>query len=281
MIKKKVAKKVVKKVAKKVAKKVVKKVVKKVAKKVVKIKSKTYTTERVSTGIANLDNIIEKGFKKNSTNLLVGGSGNGKSIFATQFLMDGVRKGEPVLYIAFEEKKDEFYSNMLELGWDLDKAEKEGTFFFLPYTPEKIRTMLEEGGGDIETIVLTKGIKRIAIDSITSFVMLFNQDVKMREKTLSLFSLLRSWNCTSLLIYERDPLTDQKQSSRMLEFEADSLILLYFTRVDKERARFLEVYKMRGTNHSKKIFPYHICENKGVDLSAKPFLGNLNKFKTK
>ena len=259
-------------------------VVKKVgkAKKIIKrVSAKSDVIERVPTGIKNLDKIIEGGVKKNSTNLLVGGSGNGKSIFATQFLMEGVKRGEEVLYISFEEKKEEFFVNMLELGWDLNKLEKEGKFFFLSYTPEKIRTMLEEGGGDIETLILTKKIKRVVIDSITAFVMLFDQDVEMREKTLALFSLLRSWTCTSLLTYERDPLIDKRQSSRILEFETDSLIFLYFARVKKKRERFLEIYKMRGTDHSTDIFPYNISSKTGVNVSAKAYSGNLDSFRIK
>ncbi len=285
--KKKVSKRVVKKVSKRVIAKDGKKVNLKIgvsklgtSRRLNKKKPK-HNIERVSTGIANLDNVIEGGFEKNSTNLLVGGSGNGKSIFATQFLIEGLKKGENVLYVSFEEKKKEFYINMSELGWDLEEAEKNGKFFFLSYTPEKIRTMLEEGGGDIETIVLTKKIKRIAIDSITAFVMLFDRDVEMREKTLALFSLLRSWTCTSLLIYERDPLIDKRESSRILEFEADSLILLYFTRIKKERERFLEVYKMRGTNHSTSIYSYKICQGTGINVSSRPYPGSLHRFQTK
>ncbi|MCD4771021.1 hypothetical protein K8R30_01225 [archaeon] len=236
--------------------------------------------KRVPSGIQNLDKIIGGGFEKNSTNLLVGGSGNGKSIFAVQFLMEGVKKGENVLYVSLEEKKKEFYENMLELGWDLEKLEKSGKFSFLSYTPEKIRTMLEEGGGDIETIVLNKKIQRIAMDSITAFVMLFDKEVDMRKKALDLFSLLKSWTCTSLLIYERDPLVDKRQSSRILEFEADSLILLYFTRIKRERERFLEVYKMRGTDHSTDVFAYDIHEKIGIDISSEPYSGDLSSFKT-
>ena len=59
--------------------------------------------KRVPVGIKNLDKIIEGGFEKNSTNLIVGGSGSGKSIFTIQFLIEGVKKGENVLYVAFEE----------------------------------------------------------------------------------------------------------------------------------------------------------------------------------
>lgn len=236
--------------------------------------------ERVPVGIKNLDKIIEGGFEKNSTNLIVGGSGNGKSIFVIQFLMEGVKRGENVLYIAFEEKKKEFYANMLGLGWDLEEYENSGKFFFLSYTPEKIKTMLEEGGGDVEAIVLGKKIQRVVMDSITTFVMLFDREVEMREGALALFSLLKGWACTSLLVYERDPLVDKKQSSRVLEFEADSLIFLYFTRMNKKRERFLEIYKMRGTNHSTDIFPYSIRKNIGIDVSPKPYRGKLDYFKS-
>ena len=255
---------------------------KRIVKKKVIVKKKSKVTrskslkERMSTGIKNLDRIAEGGFRRNSTNLIVGGSGSGKSIFAIHFLIEGVKRGENVLYVSFEEKKEEFYSNMLGLGWDLEKYEKSGKFFFLSYTSEKVKTMLEEGGGDIETIVLNKGIQRIAMDSVTAFVMLFGSNVEVREKTQSLFSLLRSWKCTSLIVYERDPLIDKKKSSRILEFEADSVMFLYFVRTKKERERFLEIYKMRGTNHSTNIFSYDIRKNKGVVVSPRPYSGKLN-----
>ena len=126
-----------------------------------KVVRKTETIERVSTGIKEIDNISEGGYEKNSTNLIIGDGGSGKTIFAVEFLMEGMKKGENCLYITFEEGKEEFYSNMKDFGWDLEKYEKEGKFFFLEYTPEKVRTMLEEGGGTIESIVLTKKIKRI------------------------------------------------------------------------------------------------------------------------
>ena len=87
--------------------------------------------EKVSTGIENFDKLIEGGFEKNSINLLFGSTGSGKSIFGTQFLIEGIKKNENCLYVTFEEKKHEFFSNMKELGFDLDTLEKNGKFFFL------------------------------------------------------------------------------------------------------------------------------------------------------
>lgn len=231
--------------------------------------------KRVSSGIKGLDSITEGGFEENSVNILIGGSGNGKSIFSIQFLLDGIKNGEKCLYISFEEKKEEFYRNMLELGWDLEKYEKKDLFFFLEYTPEKVKTMLDEGGGAIETIVLTKKIDRVSIDSITAFAMLFEEEADRRQAALALFSMLRKWSITALLTYERDPLIDKRSSSRILEFESDSIIMLYFIRGEEQRNRYIEVIKMRGTNHSKEVYPYEIHEG-GIDIKTnKPFKGKI------
>lgn len=229
---------------------------------------------RVSTGIKNFDKLIQGGFEKNSTNLVVASGGSGKTIFAAQFLIEGIKKGEKCLYITFEEKRDEFFSNMMGLGWDLYKYEKEGKFFFLEYTPEKVKTMLEEGGGVIETLVLTKKIQRIAMDSITSFGLLFENEFQKRTSALALFNMLRKWECTSVLTYERDPLRDVRTTSRILEFESDSIILLYYVRAKKERQRYIEVLKMRGTDHSKDIWPFYI-EKGAVRVGTKPFRGEI------
>lgn len=230
-------------------------------------------TERIAIGIPNFDKLIQGGFKKDSINLIVGSSGSGKSILATQFLVEGVSKGENCLYITFEEKKSVFFSNMKELGWNLEKLEKEGKFTFVEYTPEKVKTMLEEGGGIIENIVLEKKVSRIVIDSITSFELLFEKDIKKRAAALELFNLLRKWTCTSLLTYQSNPLDEYSPSSKTLEFESDSIIILYFRRGEKTRERFIEVLKMRGTDHSKEIYPLNI--GKKIEIATKPFEGKL------
>lgn len=226
-----------------------------------------YEDVRIPTGVKNFDKIIEGGFEKNSVNLVVGGSGSGKTIFAVQFLVEGIEKGEHVLYITFEENKKEFYANMERFGWDLEKYEKDGKFFFLEYSPEKVMTMLEEGGGAIESIVVKNKIQRIVIDSITSFALLFNEELAKREAALVLFDMIRKWNCTSLLTLQEEPTSRSTGYSVSLEFEADSIILLYFTKIKGERKRFIEVLKMRGTKHSTKTYPLEITE-KGVMIGT-------------
>ena len=153
----------------------------------------------------------------------------------------------------------------------LEEYEKKGLFIFLEYTPGKVKTMLEEGGGEIENTVVTNKISRIVIDSITSFALLFEDELAKREAALALFNMIREWNCTSVLTLEEDPITeDKKTSSKSMEFESDSIILIYYIREKGKRKRFIEILKMRGTKHSKEVYQFNI-EKKGLSINTEPF----------
>jgi circadian clock protein KaiC len=231
----------------------------------------TKFSKRISTGIKNFDSLIEKGFEKNSTNLIVGGPGSGKTIFATQFIYDGLKKGEPCLFITFEEGKNSFFHNMKKIGVDLENYEKSGLFTFLNHTPAKVKTMLEEGGGTIESVVIKKEIKRMVIDSMTSFTLLFKDELKKREASLELFNILKKWNCTTILTFEA-PIGEDKRVYKTLEFESDSIILMQFIRKLIRRERFIEVLKMRGTNHSKNLYKFEIGKS-GIVINNRPVTG--------
>jgi len=231
----------------------------------IKVREKKRNFEKISTGINAIDKITKKGFVKGSVNMVMGATGTGKSILTIQFLLDGLKKGERCLYISFEEKKEEVYSNLLQIGFNLEKYEKRDLFFFIEYTPKKVKTMLEEGGGEIESIIITKKISRMGIDSISSFASLFSNISEERDSIISLFSLLRKWEATVLLTSETDP-RSSKQS--VLDYEPDSIINLYSVMEKNQRKNYLEVLKMRGTNHSKDLYEYDIG-NGGIKVKGK------------
>ena len=271
MVKKKKA--VKKKRAKPKTKKALNKVKKKSVKVVNKNKSKNkgskrikkskkiqvkYASAKILTGIAGFDTMVKGGYDVESINLLAGTSGSGKTIFAMQFLMEGIKNGENTMLVTFEEKKEEFYKNMAKFGWDLDKAEKDEKFILLEYTPEKVKQMLDEGGGAIENAVLKYNIKRLVIDSITSFSLMFDDELSRRQAILSLFDIIRKWNCTTLITVQHNPSSTKDRGMSDSEFEADSIVVLYYVNISGKRERFIEVLKMRGTDHSKEIHEFNI-----------------------
>jgi len=223
--------------------------------------------KRISTGISGLDPLIQGGFKRNSVNLVAGGAGTGKSIFAMQFIIEGLKKNEPGIYITFEEKKEKVYEDMLEFGWDLEKYEKSGKFSFLEYTPEQVKKILTEGGGIVESIIEKIKVKRIVIDSITSFSLLYEDELTKKEAALALFELIDKWDCTGILT-SQDESKDGHIITAAMEFEVDGIILIYHVKKKGVRRRALEILKMRGTKIPEKTISLEIT-SKGIKIDPK------------
>tara|TARA_Y100000310_G_scaffold281722_1_gene302391 strand:+ start:28257 stop:28964 length:708 start_codon:yes stop_codon:yes gene_type:complete len=218
--------------------------------------------ERVPTGIKGLDDAMSGGFIKDSINLVAGSPGSGKSIFAMQYLINGLKKyNEPGVYITFEERKDKLIQYMNNFGWDLKKLVKEKKIDILEQSPEDIKkSTTKEILGLKYKIVKQLKAKRIVIDSTSAYSLLFPNDLDKRTANMDLFEMLRDWKVTTLLTAEYD-IEDHK--STPLDFEVDSIVWLYNMKKTDVRTRALEVYKMRGSKHLAKTFPLEIT-NKGV-----------------
>ncbi|MBI2673277.1 hypothetical protein HYX19_03385 [Candidatus Woesearchaeota archaeon] len=216
---------------------------------------------RVLTGIPGLDGVMGGGFEKGSVNMIGGGPGSGKSIFAMQFIVNGIEKfNESGLYVTFEENKEELYKHMQPFGWNLEKYEKQGKLTILEYTPEQVKKLLDEGGGIMETVVEKIKAKRLVIDSLTAFSLLFDTVLLRREAALDLFKMVSRWGCTTLLVIEQESEIERHRSNT-IEFEVDGIVLLYYIRKGDIRERALEILKLRGSPHSAKLFPMKINNN--------------------
>jgi KaiC/GvpD/RAD55 family RecA-like ATPase len=217
--------------------------------------------DRLSSGIADLDGVMGGGFIKNTVNLIVGGPGSGKSTLAMQFLVSGIEDyNEPGVYVSFEQSEREMKASFKQFTWNLPSKIKNNKITLLTYTPEQVQKVLETGGGTIRDVVEKMGATRIVIDSLTAFTILHDTDLSQRKACIDLFQAIKSWGCTALLISEQDP-DPEKRTPSVEEFEVDGVILLYNMRKGDVRERALEVFKMRGTSHSAKLFPLKISKN--------------------
>ncbi|MFA5361570.1 MAG: ATPase domain-containing protein, partial [archaeon] len=161
---------------------------------------------------------------------------------------------EPGVFLSFEEDKNQLYRQANQFGWDFDKLEKENKFRLLTFKPHQITKILEEGGGQIRDALSEVKAKRIVVDSITAYGLLFRDEYKRREKILEFFNMLRKWGVTSLVICEDDPEVVEKEEGG-IGFISDAVVSLYYDQ-DKEkgiRIHSLEILKMRGTKHTNKV----------------------------
>lgn len=102
--------------------------------------------------------------------------------------------------------------------------------------------------------------------------MLFESELAKREAALALFDIIKKWKCSVLLTMEKELSSTELLygSESAMEFEVDSVILMFFLRMKTgERRRLIEILKMRGVKHSKYVYPLEIG-SKGIEISKKP-----------
>lgn len=92
--------------------------------------------ERISTGLAELDNLIGGGYRRASSVLITGSTGTGKTTLCSAFTQVACASGEKVLYLNFEESEAALVSAMLSSGTDLSLAIANGKLHMLTAMPE-------------------------------------------------------------------------------------------------------------------------------------------------
>lgn len=223
--------------------------------------------QRVTTGIAELDKTIEGGFKKNSVNVVQGGPGSGKSIMAMQFLIEGIKNGEPGAYLTFEETREELIEDLESFKWPIDKYEKEKKLGIISLHPAELKQEITKESWNVwYRLVKEIKVKRIVIDSVSAYALLFDDGPTRRDAINHMFKFLREAGCTAVLTYEHEKSMDSVSNSPdMIEFLADAVIVLYNIRKGDVRERALEVKKIRGTKQISKIMPMKI-NNAGIEI---------------
>jgi KaiC/GvpD/RAD55 family RecA-like ATPase len=223
--------------------------------------------EKVESGIPGFDKLTEGGFVKNSVNLIAGQTGTGKTLFAIQYILHGLRKGENGVYISMEQKIEDILEDVARFGWseELKRYMQLGKLLMMSQEPTDIKELQDSTFTAIKKI----NAKRFVLDSLSIATMgwkVSSMDVgKIRSLVYDYMSMLKKIGVTSLLITEI-PETETKSLSKLgfEEFLADSVIVLHYLEYAAGGApRSLIIRKMRRTNHGTDVYPMEIT-NKGI-----------------
>jgi len=221
--------------------------------------------ERISTGISGLDELMGGGIPKTQLVLVTGTAGTGKTTFGVQFIHTGVKMfNENGVYLSFEEPIDSIKENVKGFGWNLDELEKSGKFAFIRYDPFHIEDVFHI----LESTVREIKAQRVVVDSVSAIGLHIKDKTELRRMIFTLSLILRKLGCTAIIVSEMVP--GEKGISRygVEEFVSDSVIVLYYERLQSTFSRALQVWKVRGSSHSDKLHPYKIDSN-GITVYPK------------
>lgn len=229
---------------------------------------------RVKTNIPGFDELIEGGLPEGRSFLVSGGTGTGKTIFATQFLINGAKLGEPGIYVTLDERPELIREDMLRFGWNLRQMEDQQLIKIIDGTTAKIGIPSDEEftlpatGFDLDKLLLEimKAIKkikakRVVVDSIPALGLNFQSEHEIRKAILKLVYLLSRAGVTTMMTTEVNEDSKQYGKYGVEEYVADGVIILHYMGIGTQSNRTLHIRKMRATKHSEDLHPLKITES--------------------
>jgi KaiC/GvpD/RAD55 family RecA-like ATPase len=228
---------------------------------------------RIKTGIPGFDDLVEGGLPEGRAFLVSGGTGTGKTIFATQFLINGIKQGEPGVYLTLDERPELIREDMLRFGWNLRQMEDNSSLKIVDGTLAKLGMPSDEEfslpatGFDLDKLLLElmraiKKIKakRVVIDSIPALGLNFENEHEVRKAVLKIVYLLSRAGVTTVFTTEINEDSKQLGKYGVEEFVADGVIVLHYMGIGTQSNRTLHIRKMRATKHSEDLHPIQISD---------------------
>ena len=230
-------------------------------------------SEKISTGIKNIDDMFYGGIYKNSSTVVTGASGTGKTVFSLHFIIEGAMRGENCLFIEFEESPDQLTRNAASFGWNLKKYIKGGFVSLICHYPEDLKA--EQYLKMIQDLTIKNKAKRVVVDSLSALQRIYSEE-KFREFVIGQNAFFKMHDVTVLLTNTSSELLGISTITQAhLSAATDNIIILKYVELGGKMRRLFSVLKQRGSMHKKELMEYEITPEKGMDIIG-PFEGVEN-----
>ena len=211
--------------------------------------------QRISTGVPGLDRLMDGGLFAGSTTLVIGMTGAGKTTVALQFALEGVKRGEQVLYINFQENPAQLRRAILNLGMDAETAAPQGLKLLYASPVElQIDSIVDE----IFRAISEQKVSRLVIDAVGDLASAANDTQRLHDYLYSLIQHFAARGVTTMLTLESgEGMTAPTLAHERFSYMSDNLLQLTWG-IDHASRRMLRVVKMRGSAHEHDMKEFEI-----------------------
>jgi len=220
------------------------------------------SSELISTGVPELDEMLGGGLYRGSSVLFSGTAGTGKTTVSATFLEAACRRGERALYCSFEESQSQTVRNMRSIGLDLQPAIDRQLLMFHATRPTQ--QGLELHLANIFRLIRTFQPRSVVLDPVTSLLGSGN-DMEVRAMLVRLLDTMKGLGITCLFTALNTGAGYVEQSDVGISSLIDTWFLMRDIELDGERNRAIHVLKSRGMAHSNQIREF-LLTSQGIRL---------------
>jgi len=219
--------------------------------------------ERVSTGIAKLDEMLSgEGYYRGSTVLLSGTAGTGKTSLAAHFVDAACRRGERCLYFLFEESPPQLMRNMRSIGIHLQQWVDRGMLEFHADRPSRFGLETHLAGMQRAVSQLKPSVA--VVDPVTNLLTVGSQS-DVRSMLTRIIDYLKMQGITAVFTSLTPGNMELQETDAGISSLMDTWIVLIVNEENRKRRRWLSVLKSRGMAHSNSVREYEL-NNEGLRI---------------
>lgn len=224
-----------------------------------------FKREPMSSGVAGLDDLLGGGVERGSSALILGPAGTGKSLFAVNFVMAAIARGEKAAMFVFDEELGLLYARMLQMGTDLEALELEGSLIVEQVDAAELAP--GEFAARVRNCVAEQNIKTVVIDSLNGYQAAMPQEQFLVLHIHELLQYLNRQGATTYLTVAQHGLVGDMKAPVDVTYLADTVVLLRYFEAAGLVRRAISVIKKRAGGHEKTIREFDIGTG-GLTLGA-------------
>jgi len=216
---------------------------------------------KIRSGIYGLNPLLDGGINENSTTVVIGRSGAGKTTLATQFIRRGLQDGQEGVFVSLDENKEQIIREAVEMGWS----------DILDYLDNELLVFIDASGREFSNFIRKelpafvadwKGSNaRIVVDPLTPVLWSTKDLYEQRDLIGYMFKQTRKVGTVLCTLEEHGPGDLAGPETVIPMYLADCV-------VHASPSRLLNIVKCRNSRHSPSAHAFQIVRGLGIVIEG-------------